>query len=147
MGYLRGEQVKPRELARLCHDRGWRDSDLVVAVATCLSESQGYDRAFNDNVDAETGKTKSRDVGLFQINIPGREVGGDYEQSLYDPGINVDVAFRYWTGRGFQPWYGYTKGYATDPLAKGQYIQRAVRGVANFYAMEFGLEPKPFFAE
>jgi hypothetical protein len=153
---VKGRQMQPREIAELCHNAGWRDEDLVVAVAVCLSESGGYPLAWHDNLDSTTGVIKSRDVGLFQINIPGDAIGTEREEALYDPIANVATAMQYWKGRKWQPWYGYTNGYATSTewwhwsttklvwVPTGRYLHRAVRGVSNYYARKFGLDPVPF---
>ena len=149
-----GKPFQPRELAELCHNGGFRDEDLIMAVAVCLSESGGYPRAWNDNhklitdtkagdivanielyyhftiLNPATGKVRldngeietypvtvevitSRDVGLFQINIPARDMGTDREDALYDVVANVATARQYWQTRGWQPWYGWVNGYAT----------------------------------
>jgi hypothetical protein len=155
MGELKGERITPRYIAQYCWDQGWRDKDLIIAVATCLSESQGYIEAVNDNVDKETGQIKSRDCGLFQINIPKNQVGTIMEDRLYEPEYNVYRAWKLYESRGFQPWYGYTLGYATSPKwwtysekykewrRTGRYIQRAVKGVANFYGNELEIATEP----
>lgn len=143
-GFLKGRQLTPRELAHLCSDIGFRGENLVKAVATCLSESQGYDEAYHDNVD-DNGKLLSRDVGIFQINIPARMIGSSYERDLVRPSYNARIAYRMWQDRGFQPWHGYTKGIALDPKAKGQYIHKAIEGVANYWAWKYGIRPIPWF--
>jgi len=132
MGELRGKQIPAKEIAALCWARGWKDSiDLVTIVAVCLSESQGYQRAYNDNIDKVTGEVKSRDCGIFQINIPASQIGTEEEEQLYaDLEYNVDRAYRLFERRGFQPWYAWTlRVYLRDG-----YIERASRGVGNFLA-------------
>jgi lysozyme-like protein len=155
MGAFLGKQLPPKAIAELCWKQGWRDLDLVKIVATCLAESQGYTRAYNDNV--RDGKTDSRDVGLFQINIRARHIGTRLERDLYDPVRNVQAARKLFDTRmtltkrrRFQPWYAYTLGWATFPewwvwsvkrgewVETGLYLQKAVRGVANMYADKFG---------
>ena len=173
-GYLQGKQWQPRDLSKLCYEHGFTGAlTLVTAVAVCLSESQGFDRAINDNKKtiAETSKgdvvrnvetlelytvvdptqgilmyadgstdafpttvevITSRDVGLFQINIPARTITMVGETQLYDPDTNVSRAFALWQARGFQPWYGYTLNVYT----RDTYIKRAARGVGNFFADE-----------
>lgn len=151
-----GIPIQPRELARLCHEiGGWVDTELVVAVAVCLSESGGYVRAWHDNLDSD-GKLLSRDIGLFQINIPASAVGTAVEEDLYDIENNLNRARSLYDNRGWQPWFGWVNGYATSTewwhwsdtkklwVPTGRYLHRAVRGVANFYAVHFGLEPRPF---
>ena len=144
-GYLVGRQLKPRELAAIFHRVGFRGEDLIIMVATCLSESQGYSEAYHDNV--ENGKLLSRDVGIGQINIPRRMLGTRYEFKLNWPIFNARVCFDYYKDRGFRPWHGFTRGLATDPKAKGRYIHRAIEGVANFYAEKYKLQPVPFLEE
>jgi hypothetical protein len=145
---LPGKPLEPRELARLCHKAGWRDYELVTAVAVCLSESAGYPLAYHDN----EGDKPSRDVGLFQINIPYEKVGTDYEQALYEVTVNIDRARALFLDRYWQPWYGYTNGYAMstkwyrpDGKPSGRYLMKAIRGVGNFYAEHFKVEPAPLF--
>jgi len=151
-----GTRMQERDVAALCYDAGWRDLHLIEAVAVCLSESGGYPHAWHDNL-ADDGSVKSRDVGLFQINIPADQIGTDSESHLYDPVFNVSVARDYYERRGWQPWYGYTNGYAMATewwhwseskqawVAPGRYLHRAIRGVANFFALKLGVtDPKPF---
>ena len=145
---LPGKPLEPRELASLCHGAGWRDFELVKAVAVCLSESNGYPLAYHDN----EGDKPSRDVGLFQINIPYAQVGTAIEKGLYEIPENLKRARALYDRRGWQPWFGYTNGYAmstdwfrADGKRSGRYLHRALRGVANFYAAELGVEPVPLF--
>lgn len=157
-----GTQLQPYEIAELLHRLGWRDLDLVEMTATILAESWGYVRAFNDNVD-EKGRVKSRDVGLAQINIPARYIGTKRETALYEPVKNLTAARKLFDTRmtltkrrRFQPWYGYTLGWATFPgwwyatkdpprqwKPSGQYLHKAIAGVANFHAKRYGVEPYP----
>lgn len=145
---LPGKALEVREIARLCHEAGWRDLELVKAVAVCLSESNGYPKAYHDN----TGDRPSRDVGLFQINIPFEQVNTAQEHQLYEIDVNLRRARSLYDRRGWQPWYGYTNGYAMstewyrkDGKPSGRYLMRALRGVANFHAEHFGVEPVPLF--
>lgn len=190
-GYLLGKQLMPQDIAKLCHAQGWRDLDLVIAVATCLSESGGYDEAYHDNTkelkdlskltfgypyDSVVGKITgkpfyvingakglikpkgsmnwaklspdsevlwSRDIGLFQINMMAKYIGTKTESNLYIHENNLKAAWALFVARNFQPWYGYTNHIATNPAMKGQYIQKAVKGIANYYATEFGILPNP----
>ncbi len=145
---LPGKALEPRVIARLCHDAGWHDLELVKAVAVCLSESNGYPLAYHDNV----GDKPSRDVGLFQINIPYEQVGTYVEQHLYQIPVNLARARMLYERREWQPWYGFTNGYALstkwyrdDGQPSGQFLMRALRGVANFHAEHFGVGPVPLF--
>src|SRR5262245_37499426 len=150
-GYLRGRQYQPKEIARLCYKYGWRDKNLIIAVATCLSESDGWDQAYNLNRDDE-GNILSKDCGLFQISIPADKVGSQYESDLFDAEKNVAMARRYFEGREWRPWYGYVNGHALNPdwwrwsdkyqewRPGGRRIHKAIRGVANFWGEEFGIK-------
>ena len=129
-----GKTLLPREIAELCAPY-WGGAGLVKAVATCLGESHGSIGAWHDNLD-DSGKIKSRDCGIFQVNIPARAVGTADEDNLrtesMDPMIwrpvaegNVAEAHNLynqpWTRndkpakREWQPWVAYTTGWATFP--------------------------------
>src|SRR3990172_4029560 len=147
-GVLQGQQLQPREIASICYAAGWRDKNLIIAVAVCLAESQGYIRAYNDNLAADGETILSRDVGIFQINIPANKVGTPEEERLYNPHYNVSRARTLFESRGFQPWVAYNTGIALNPawwrwsekqsawVGTGRYVHRATRGCANFYALE-----------
>lgn len=161
-----GKVLQPSEIAALLHKVGFRDFDLVEMTATLLAESQGYVRAYNDNVDERTGKVKSRDVGLGQINIPARYVGTKREAQLYDPETNIravkalfDTRETLIKRRRFNPWYAFTLGWATFPewwvftkkeprrwAPTGRYIHQAIVGVANFHGRHYGIDPSPLVA-
>jgi Lysozyme like domain len=128
VGELLGTQLQPRDIAKLAYDAGIKDAEeLVTSVAVCLAESQGYDEAFNDNFDA-AGDTISRDVGLWQINIPASEIGTPVETALHDHVANATAMAKLHAARGWQPWVAFdTTAYLHD-----SYLGRAVRGVANF---------------
>jgi hypothetical protein len=130
MGELLGKQIQPRAIAGLAYTAGIHDARrLVVAVALALAECQGYDRAFNDNLDA-AGSVTSRDCGIWQINIPASEIGTAAEATLYDPAENASNMYRLFATRGWQPWVSYnTKVYLHDT-----YLRRAALGVMNFLA-------------
>lgn len=165
-----GDRLEPYEIAELLHNVGFRDLDLVEMVATVLGESGGYTAAYNDNRD-NSGRVISRDVGLGQINIPRRHIGTRREKNLQNPIKNVKAIKRLFDTREtltkrrrFNPWYAFTKGWATFPhwwvfrsadvakaqglprewIRTGRYIHQAIVGVANFYARKHGLRPFPF---
>ncbi len=141
-GVLAGPRFHARTIARLAHEQGWRDLNLVICVAVCLAESEGYTRAYNDNI--RNGEIHSRDVGLMQINIPASQVGTDAETRLYDPEYNMERARDMFVARHWQPWVAYNSGRALDPDAQWKYAHRAVKGVANFYAYNLlKLRPVP----
>ncbi len=140
MGELRGTQIQARDIASECYAAGWTDAlNLVTMVAVILSESQGYDRAVNDNLD-EAGNVKSRDCGIAQINIPASKVGTAEEERLYDWHYNIARARMLYetatnnTGgiRGFQPWAAFN----AEVYLRDTYIKRAARGVGNFLGEE-----------
>jgi hypothetical protein len=130
MGELLGKQVQPRAIAGLAYAAGIHDAHrLVVAVAIALAESQGDDRAFNDNLD-QAGNVTSRDCGIWQINIPASEIGTAAEENLYSFAENAKRMYGLFVARGWQPWVSYnTKDYLHDT-----YLRRAALGVMNFLA-------------
>lgn len=100
------------EIARLCHQVGWRGSNLVLAVAVCLGESEGNPKAFN-------GRNRDLSYGLFQVNMleplgeeRRRKYGLSRNEELFLPETNVRVAYDIWTqaGHSFSPWGAYTSG-------------------------------------
>lgn len=139
-GFLAGTQVQPRTLAKLAYETGsrWQDAQtLVEAVSICLAESQGYDRARNDNVGTGDEVT-SRDVGIFQINIPARYIGTPVEEDLYDVKANAKAAYDLYVDRGWQPWVAFNTGIYLDD----SYLRRAALGVMNFLAETLVIEAK-----
>lgn len=130
MGELLGVAVQPRKLAELAYDVGITDAlELVVAVAICLAESQGYDRAYNDNLDP-AGNVASRDVGLWEINIPASKIGTQIEEDLYDRQNNAAAMFALYKNRRWQPWAAYN----SNVFLHDSYVRRASLGVMNFLA-------------
>lgn len=126
-----GKALMPRTIAEACLPH-WKNYELTKAIAVCLGESAGYIGAYHDNLDGN-GDLKSRDCGLFQINIPAVRVGTYVEEALrtdsfdeenWKPVLenNVDAAVRLYNAewqafrtRLWQPWYAYTTGWATFP--------------------------------
>ena len=137
-GYLLGQQLGPRKLAELAYDAGVIDfKDVARATAIGLAESQGFTRAYNDNVD-ENGKVISRDVGIWEINIPASQIGTSVETNLYDPAQNAAAMARLHAARGWQPWVAYTSSvYLHDT-----YLRRASLGVMNMAAEMFVLDAR-----
>jgi hypothetical protein len=130
MGELLGTAVQARKIAALSYSTGIKDAiSLVISVAICLSESQGYDRAFNDNLD-NSGNVVSRDVGLWQINIPASQIGTPTEDALYDHNNNANAMFDLFKARGWQPWAAYNN----EVYLHDSYLRRACLGVQNFLA-------------
>jgi len=147
-GFLEGDQMLPSAIAEIAHGVGWRDTDLVVAVAVCLAESQGFTKARCENYDTN-GKMLTVDVGPWQINMPGAEISGDEFRRLQDPVYNARRAYRMWESRKWQPWVAFNTGVATNGNwwafsvdkaewhRTGRYLHRAIRGVANFHGKRF----------
>lgn len=128
MGELHGRQWQPRDLADLCYRHGWTDVQrLTEALQVIFAESAGYDHAFNDNLDSK-GKVSSRDVGLFQINIPASAIGTDVEKNLYDVEHNANAAWGLYLRRGWQPWAAWN----SKACFQDRILRRAVLGVGNF---------------
>ncbi len=165
---LAGKHLSPRNIA-VAGAPHWHGRELVKMVATVGSESLGYIGAWHDNVD-NAGKTTSRDCGLMQISIPFRQVGTGTEWSLRTESkeeaewqkvlkLNVLTGYKLyeqpWTLgdiRRWQPWHGYTSGWATFPewwiwhqdadhnptgpwMPTGRYLMRAISGVANYHLL------------
>lgn len=121
------------EIARLCHQVGWRGGNLVVAVAVCLGESEGNERAFN-------GNEASGDLsyGLFQINMRGalgedrrRRYGLSKNEDLFDPETNVRIACDIFiqAGHSFSPWGAFTSG-GYKKFGRYEKAQEAVANMA-----------------
>jgi len=131
-GYA-GKTIMPREIAEVARAQGWFDHELTKAIATALAESKGSLGAWHDNYESDGTTLRSRDCGLYQINIPASKVGTDYENNLRTDSMdeevwrpvlvaNVERARALydtrWTGnrkRRWQPWVAYTTGWATFP--------------------------------
>lgn len=143
-GYLFGKRLDAVEIASLCRSAGWRGDDIMIATAVCLSESNGYVKARNENF--LDGVHVSTDFGLFEHNYPANMITSELLQRMYDPERNVAQAFELWQRRGFQPWHGYTGHIALNPAMRGKYIQRAVWGVMNLTRRDFGMRgvPSPY---
>jgi soluble lytic murein transglycosylase-like protein len=98
--------VKPPETPQDCSAVNGYEWDTKTAYAICMAESRGNHLANN----AGTNRDNSTDYGLMQINsIHADMVGGDLEK-LYDPRTNLDIAYRLYKAKGFQPWSVYNNG-------------------------------------
>lgn len=130
-GHLVGPIWDAQRIAQFAYAAGWTNAeDLVTAVAVCLAECDGFINSYNDNTD-ETGKIiLSRDVGMWEINIPASEIGTAQEKLLYDPKTNAEAAYDLWKKRGWEPWVSYTTGIVFDD----RYVITALIGVLNFLA-------------
>lgn len=143
-GFLAGRQWSAEELAELGHKHGWRDLELVVFVAVALSESAGREKAHCINYkDAEHTQMYAEDIGLLQIS-EWRNTPYPADGPLWNPDTNAAQARKLYEDRKWQPWHGFTSFIATNPEMAGEYIQRAVWGVANFYRKQYGIKQLPY---
>lgn len=117
-GVIAGAYVLPRDVARYCHDAGWRDLKVIVAVCVAGAESSLYSGAYHDNEDG------SRDRGVFQLNSSHAWIT---DADAYDPPRAAVAAYQLYKSAGysFRPWVAYTSG---AYLAWGD---AAIRGFAN----------------
>lgn len=144
-GFLAGRQWTAVEIAELGHDAGWTTGlELVEFTAICLSESAGRERAhcFNYRDEAKTDMY-AEDIGLMEISV-WRSTPYPADGPLWDPRKNVAEARRMYEKRGWQPWHGYTNFIATNPAMAGEYIQRAIWGVSNYYRKLYGVKQIPY---
>jgi len=97
--------LQPRQVADLAYRHGVTNAaDLAVIIAICYAESQAGVNAWHDNLAADGVTVLSRDVGLFQINIPASAIGGPQEEALYDPEKNAAAMFALYSHRRDEPW-------------------------------------------
>jgi hypothetical protein len=87
--------------ARAAYNAGFRGDDLVTMLAVAGAES-GW------RPDAHGVGPRDDSWGLWQIN---RMASPQYDAGqLTDPAYNAQVAYEFFTGRGFKPWSAYTTG-------------------------------------
>lgn len=140
-GELRGHQLQPRELIDLSYKAGWTEPiHLHQAVSIWFAESNGYDHAFNDNLDAEANIV-SRDCGICQINIHALLIGTPAETRLYDPATCITEARKLYKLRGWQPWVAYN----TEVYKHPYYCTRSALGLMNWVLAEMKFAPVPVF--
>lgn len=138
--------LQPRQVADLINAHGVTGAaDLATMIAVCYAESQAGVDAWHDNLAPDGETVLSRDVGLWQINIPAGMIGTPREKSLYDPGTNADAAWRLYHARRFEPWASFTSGvYLHDG-----YTGKAALGLMNFAVEQFNKAgatlPMPLF--
>jgi hypothetical protein len=128
-----GPHIKPRDIAKLCYEADWIDADrLVVAVAVCLAEGNGYTTARHVNGDG------SVDRGLWQINDRAHPSMTDAECD--DPKKATAYARKLYEERSntFGAWSAFTNGAYRGPRALGY----AFDGVANFLRVKHGYPVK-----
>lgn len=130
-GKLLGKQWQARDIVEQMLLAGFSNGqDLATGIMVCLAESQGYDRAYNDNLAADGKTVLSRDVGIFQINILAKYIGTATEEALYDVPTNVKAAFDLYAKRGFEPWVAFT----SNVYLRDTYLKRGLRGLGNCLA-------------
>ena len=132
-GEFLGKTLMAREWAEIVKDH-W-PNQMIKAVGVILAESHGRIGAYNDNL--RDSVIVSRDCGGYQINIPARMIGSDYEKSLrtesLDPAVymtvarnNVNAMYSLWATKGvfrngkldyrrWQPSVAYTSGWVPFP--------------------------------
>src|SRR6476620_4474457 len=94
------------QLRQYASNAGFSGTDLDIAVAVALAESEGNPKAHN-------AKPPDDSYGLWQINYYGSlresrtKLFGPPE-GLYDPQKNANAAFTIWKGSGWKAWKTYT---------------------------------------
>lgn len=131
-----GRYIPAHQIAYAAYKAGMVGSDVTVAVAVALGESDGDASGFYHNL-----RTDDKSYGLWQINMLGdlhderlRQFNITNSDQLFDVETNAK-AMRYvfqesvsWGYSGWRPWGAYTNGrYRTE----GRW-ERAVAGVALF---------------
>lgn len=75
-----------------------------MAYAICMAESRGNTEAYHINLNG------SVDRGLMEINsVHSNLINGDV-LSLYNPQINVEVAYKIYCQQGWGAWQTYING-------------------------------------
>lgn len=101
--------------------------EIIARLGTSVTVQTGMKRS---EIPGDTEVIVSRDVGMFEVNIPASEIGAQKETALYGPAANAVAAWHLWKSRGWQPWASYTSGVVFDDT----YVARALLGVTNLYA-------------
>ena len=133
---LAGKQLLAREVARLAHNAGWRDRDVIIATAVCSAESSRYTEAVNtENADG------SIDYGLWQINSVhiGQVIAGAPVtiERLLDPVENARIAYAFWLDQSWTPWAAYASGAYLAQVAG------AIIGIKNYWFERYGIPLSP----
>jgi hypothetical protein len=123
--------LQPRQVADLAYRHGvTKAPDLATMIAICFAESQGGVDAWHDNLATDGATILSRDVGLWQRNIPASAIGTSQETDLYDPDTNASAMFALYKNRHFEPWASFTSGVYLHDV----YTGKAALGLCNFAA-------------
>jgi hypothetical protein len=137
----RGRHLPAREIARLCYGVGWTDADrLVIAVAVCIAESNGYEKRRHENLDAATGDVLSVDRGIWMIN--DRAHPTIYDAIAYDALRATQAARQIYLAwrSSFGAWAAYTNGRWEGEKALGY----AAEGVQSFLLEKHVGYPPPW---
>ncbi len=76
--------------------------DTSTMRAICMAESHGKQYATGHNTNG------TEDYGLLQINSCHSDVIGN--QDVYNPDVNINVAYKIWRGSGYGAWSTYNNG-------------------------------------
>lgn len=118
-------KLSSQQIASLAASAGFRDMDLLTAVAVALAESGGNPSAYNPEKAANTPEGKGS-YGLWQVYLKAHP---EFEGvDLFDPQINAYAAFQVYSMAGghFKPWSTYNGGQYTA------HIQAAEAGIAEY---------------
>jgi len=96
----------PPETPKDCTAVEAYDWDAKTAYAVCMAESHGNPNANN----AGTNSDGSTDYGLMQINSIHADMVDGQLDKLYDPKTNLDIAYKLYQAKGWQPWSAYNNG-------------------------------------
>ena len=94
----------PPETPKDCTAVNAYDWDTKTAYAVCMAESHGNPNATGTNKDGST------DRGLMQVNSIHADMVAGQIDKLYDPKTNLDIAYKLYQARGWQPWSAYNNG-------------------------------------
>ena len=89
----------PKQGCDLVYNYDW---DVTIAKSICLAESNGNTTAYGINTNGTS------DSGLMQINSCHSDLIGD--KNIFDPNVNMDIAYQIYKGSGFTAWSAYNNG-------------------------------------
>jgi hypothetical protein len=127
-----GTPVEDGRIAALAFQAGFRDEQLVTAVAVALAESGGDPAAHNPRPPDDS-------YGLWQINMigslgPARRstFGIPNNAALFDPAINAKAAWEVSShGTNWRPWSAFTSGKYRQYLERAQAATTVNTDLAN----------------
>jgi hypothetical protein len=128
---LAGRRLGGQEAARLLHDAGFHDRNLVVMLAVADAEADRYTEATHENDDG------SIDRGWLQINSVWVTNGVISEQDCFDPAKSAAFAYQLFLRRNknFSAWAAYTSG----RWEEARHLRVATRGFANMFRDDYDL--------